>query len=93
MKKTSIILLSLAALAPVSAWALDLAGARASGAVCEQMDGFVRAVKPEAAALVAQVNAGRSAEYARIATQNKQTPAVAGQLAAPQIIASGANGC
>ncbi len=71
-----------------TAFALDLAGARSSGAVGETAEGYVAAItsSAEVDALVASVNAKRKAEYARISKQNGQPVEVVGQLAAPQII-------
>jgi uncharacterized protein YdbL (DUF1318 family) len=70
------------------AWAMDLAQARASGAVGEKTDGFVVAIQntPEVSALVADVNAKRQAEYANIAKESGQSAAVVAKLAAPQIL-------
>jgi len=51
------------------AFALDLQSARAGGMVVEQPTGYIKAVKPEAGALVAEVNAKRKAEYERIAKE------------------------
>ncbi len=70
------------------AMAMDLHEARDAGLVGEQLDGYVAAVKPSAAidALVADVNAGRKAEYARISKENGQPVSVVAKLAAEQII-------
>lgn len=75
-------------LAAGAACALDLAAARASGAVGETPSGYVTAIESsaEVEALVSSVNAKRKAEYARISKQNGQPVEVVGQLAAPQII-------
>ena len=51
------------------AFALDLQSARAGGMVVEQPTGYIKAVKPEASALVADINAKRKAEYERIAKE------------------------
>jgi uncharacterized protein len=51
------------------AFALDLQSARAGGMVAEQPTGYIKAVTPEASALVAEVNAKRKAEYERIAKE------------------------
>ncbi len=87
MKKLLLaLLLSFSLIAP--AYALDLHGARDQGLVGEQQDGYVAAIKPSAdvAALVAEVNAGRKAEYARISAENGQPVSVVAKLAAEQII-------
>ena len=70
------------------AFALDLHTARAQGLVGETLTGYVAVVKntPEAQAVVAEVNAARRAEYARIAAENGQTVEVVGTLASEQII-------
>lgn len=83
-------LLSLAVATP--ALALDLHSARASGAVAETPEGYIKAVKPSAEvdALVSEVNAKRRAEYERISKQNGQPVDVVGKLAAPQIAKSAA---
>lgn len=72
----------------VPAWALDLHGARVAGQVGEKNDGYVTALKPsgEVNALVADVNAKRKAEYARISKENGQPVDVVAKLAAGQII-------
>lgn len=68
------------------AQALDLDSARSAGKVCEQADGYARAVALEAQALVAEVNGRRRQEYARISGQNKQPADVVAKLAAQQIL-------
>ena len=70
------------------AFALDLQGARAQGLVGETTAGYVAAVKNTAdvAALVADVNARRRAEYARIAAENGQSVDIVARLAAEQVI-------
>ena len=72
------------------AWALELHQARASGQVGELATGYVVALQPGAGvdALVADVNAKRKTEYAKIAAQNGQSLDVVAKLAAPQIISS-----
>ncbi len=82
----SLILVSLISiLAATSAFALDLQSARKSGAVVEQVTGYIKAANPspEIDALVADVNAKRKAEYERIAkekgTSADQVAAVAAQ--------------
>jgi uncharacterized protein YdbL (DUF1318 family) len=80
---------------PVAAVAIDLSAARSKALVCEKPDGFIKAVDGAAdvQALVTEVNARRATEYARIAKENNQTVAVAGQLASAQIVAGGAKTC
>lgn len=70
------------------AFALDLQQARTAGSVGERLDGYVAAVKPsaEVEALVAEVNAKRKQEYARISAENGQSIAVVAKVAAEQII-------
>jgi uncharacterized protein YdbL (DUF1318 family) len=72
----------------VPAFALDLHAARAQGLVGETLTGYIAVVKdtPDARAVVAEVNAARRAEYARIAAENGQTADVVGTLASEQII-------
>lgn len=92
MKKTSLIALfmmvSLSFSLALPAWALDLHSARAAGQVGEKADGYVEAIKatPDVNALVADVNAKRKAEYARISKENGQSVGVVAKLAAEQII-------
>jgi uncharacterized protein YdbL (DUF1318 family) len=78
----------LATLITFPAFALDLHQARASGLVGEQLDGYAVALKatPEVSALVADVNAKRKEEYARISKGNGQPQDVVAKLAAQQII-------
>ena len=78
----------LATLIAFPASALDLHQARASGMVGEKLDGYAAALKasPEVNALVADVNAKRKQEYARISKQNGQPVEVVAKLAAAQII-------
>jgi uncharacterized protein YdbL (DUF1318 family) len=80
----------LSALIAFPAMALDLHQARASGMVGEKLDGYAAAIKatPEINALVADVNAKRKQEYARISKQNGQPVDVVAKLAAAQIINS-----
>lgn len=77
-----------AALFALPALAADLHAARAKGLVGETLSGYIAVVKdtPEAQAVVAEVNAQRRAEYARIAAENGQTADVVGKLASEQII-------
>jgi uncharacterized protein YdbL (DUF1318 family) len=87
MKKHVIFAALVTAMLAAPAYALDLHSARASGAVAETPDGYVKAVKSSAEvdALVSEVNAKRMAEYTRISKQNGQPVEVVGKLAAPQI--------
>ena len=70
------------------AMALDLQEARSSGLVGEALSGYVEPIvsRPDVNALVAEVNAKRKQEYARISQQNGQSVAVVAKLAAEQII-------
>ena len=76
------------ALTAFPALALDLHAARTNGMVGEKLDGYVAALKasPEVNTLVADVNAKRKQEYARISKENGQSVDVVGKLAAAQII-------
>ena len=78
----------LGALLAFPAWAMDLHQARTSGMVGEKLDGYVAVLKasPEVNTLVADVNAKRKQEYARISKENGQPVDVVGKLAAAQII-------
>lgn len=82
------VLAMLGALIAFPAFALDLHQARTSGMVGEKLDGYAAALKPspEVNALVADVNAKRKEEYARISKQNGQPVDVVAKLAAAQII-------
>ena len=91
MKKLIIVAALCAVSSPV--FALDLAGARAAGSVCEQSDGYIKATTGDASSLAASVNAGRKAEYARISKQNGQSVDVVAKLAAQQIISQGNKAC
>lgn len=79
-------LCAVAMLAASPAMALDLHQARAQGLIGEKADGYAAALQPSAAGLVAEVNAKRTQEYARISAQNGQPVAIVGKLAAEQII-------
>ncbi|MFA6280185.1 MAG: YdbL family protein [Bdellovibrionales bacterium] len=83
---TLLILLGLLTATP--ALALDLHSARSTGLVGEKADGYAQALKatPEVQALVADVNAKRQQEYARISKENGQPTSVVAKLAAQQII-------
>ena len=79
-----------------AAWALDLTEARTRGLVCERADGTLAAtsnVDPDVAQLVASVNAGRKAEYKRIASEQNQPMEVAAKLAAEQLRKQGHKAC
>ena len=78
----------LGALVVTPALALDLHQARSTSLVGEQLDGYVAALNPtsEVQALVADVNAKRQREYARISQQKGQPVDVVAKLAAQQII-------
>jgi uncharacterized protein YdbL (DUF1318 family) len=80
----------LGALIAFPAFSLDLHQARTSSMVGEKADGYTAALKatPEVNALVADVNAKRKVEYARISKQNGQPVDVVAKLAATQIINS-----
>ena len=82
------LLILLSTLAAFPAFALDLHQARSSGMIGEKLDGYATALKatPEVTALVAEVNAKRRQEYARISKQNGQSVDVVAKLAAAQII-------
>lgn len=82
------ILFALIMLLAAPAYALDLQDARASGSVGEKLDGYVaaRSDTDDVQALVAEVNAKRKAEYARISKENNQPVDVVAKLAAAQII-------
>lgn len=88
MKSRFLILVALIALLACPAFALELHQARSAGLVGEKADGYVVARKPSAEvnALVAEVNAKRQQEYARISKENGQTVDVVAKLAAEQII-------
>ena len=68
--------------------ALDLQGARSAGLVGESLNGYVEAIdnRADVKALVAEVNAKRKAEYARISRENGQNVDTVAKLAAEQII-------
>ncbi len=82
------VLLGILVMLSAPAWALDLHQARSGGQVGEKLDGYVsaRTQTPEVQALVAEVNARRKQEYARISQENKQTVDVVAKLAAQQIV-------
>ncbi|HBM90514.1 MAG TPA: DUF1318 domain-containing protein [Rhodospirillaceae bacterium] len=70
------------------ALALDLHSARNAGMVGEKVDGYAQALNatPDVQALVADVNAKRQQEYARISKENGQPIDVVAKLAAQQIV-------
>lgn len=88
MNRISFLSFALVMLVALPALALDLQSARSSGLVGEKLDGYVAAMQEtaEVKALVADVNARRQQEYARISAQNKQPVDVVAKLAAEQII-------
>ncbi|MFY9286948.1 MAG: YdbL family protein [Alphaproteobacteria bacterium] len=87
LRSLGLLIVSLALIA-LPALALDLHSARNQGLVGEKLDGYVAALKPtpEAQSLVAEVNAKRKQEYARISAQNGQPVDVVAKLAAQEII-------
>lgn len=89
MKKLHTIALTVLLLgAAFPAWALDLHEARRSGQIGEQRDGYAAALQSNATinALVADVNAKRRTEYARIAKEKGQTVEIVAKVAAEQIV-------
>jgi len=88
MKRFSILLALLGVLVALPAFALDLHSARSAGQVGEKLDGYVAAVQatPDVNALVADVNAKRQQEYARISKEKGQPVDVVAKLAAQEII-------
>ena len=93
MKRNGIILTGVLMVLVSPAFALDLASARAAGAVCEKGDGYIDATQVSAAGFATSVNAGRKAEYERIAAQKGQPVDVVAKLAAQQIVAKGNKLC
>lgn len=81
--------LALAMLLAIPGWSSDLDGAKAAGAVGEQADGYIGAVREPASAeilaLVETINAERRRIYQGIATRNdirlEQVEALAGKKA------------
>lgn len=89
MKRNSILALFTATLVFAgSAFAMDLAQARAQGIVGEKLDGYIGAVtsSADASAVVNDVNARRRAEYEKISKQNGQPVSVVAKVAAETII-------
>ena len=74
-----------------SAFALDLHSARNNGLVAEKPTGYIEAVRPssEVNSLVAEVNAKRKAEYARIAKEKGTSVEAVAALAAQEISKQG----
>jgi uncharacterized protein len=76
--------------------AADLAQAKASGLVGEQMNGYLGLVNPDAPddvkALVNSINAQRQAEYQRIAAKNGVPPDEVARLTAQKVIGQAAPG-
>jgi uncharacterized protein YdbL (DUF1318 family) len=70
------------------AFALTLDQARNSGAIAEQLDGYVAVLKasPDVNALAADINTKRKQEYARISKENGQPIDIVAKLAAQQVI-------
>jgi uncharacterized protein YdbL (DUF1318 family) len=69
--------------------AADLASAKAAGQVCERTDGYIAATSGTPAdvqALVNKVNAGRRAEYERIAKKNGVSVDKVARLTAQKLI-------
>jgi len=67
--------------------ALDLSQAKAQGLVKETVSGYLVAVKPsdDVNALVSKINAGRKAEYKRIANKRGTPLSVVEQLAGQKL--------
>lgn len=86
----SVILAVFLGMFSVAAWALDLDSAKDQGLVGERGDGYIGAVaaspSAEVAGLVKEINAGRRAEYQRIAGENSQPINVIEQLAAAKAV-------
>ncbi len=86
MLKISIMTIVLYAIGTTSAFALDLAGAKNSGVVGEQPDGYLGSVasapSAEIQALIKDINSKRKAVYEKISTRNKQSISVVEKLAA-----------
>ena len=76
-----ILLLGVSVIAPFPVQAANLAGALASGKVCEMANGYIRATsgnEDEMADLVADVNRGRKQVYSDIAAKDGVDPAAVG---------------
>lgn len=89
MKKVIALTTVMMSIAALPAWALDLAGARASGSVCEKGDGYIKKASggSDVDSLVSEVNAGRKTEYERISKENGQPVDVVAKIAAGKITA------
>lgn len=89
MKKLIAMMTLVMSVAAMPAFALDLAGARASGSVCEKGDGYIKKVAggADVDALVSEVNDGRKTEYTRISKENGQPVDVVAKIAAGKITA------
>ena len=72
----------------VPASALDLGQAKNQGLVKETVSGYIAAVKPSAEvnALVSKINAGRKAEYQRIAKKRGTSLTAVEQLAGQKLV-------
>lgn len=69
--------------------AADLGSAKASGQVCEQTSGYLRAnagAPGDVQAMVKDINTKREAEYEKIATKNKVTVDQVARLTAEKVI-------
>lgn len=89
MKFSRIILVLSFVLGALPALALDLQQARSNGFVGEKLDGYITTLPgapADASSLVADVNAQRREEYARISKEKGQPVDVVAKLAAQQII-------
>ncbi len=84
MRKAVMMALAGVAMSAQVALALDIDAAKASGLVGEMRNGYIGAVKQtaEAQALVDEINAKRSEEYAKIAATNGQDLSIVEKLAA-----------
>lgn len=68
-----------------TALALDLDSAKSQGLVCEQADGYLRALSGEASSIVDQINRQRAAAYADIARKNSVAVDQVGVLTARKL--------
>jgi len=86
--------LMLAMTLPLSAFALDLQGAKSQLLVGESVTGYIGVVKDGAgvAALVSDINAKRKASYQKIAQRNGTSLSAIEQLAAKKAIDKTASG-
>ncbi len=86
IKQLTFLLLGIIAVSPAQAKG-DLATALSSKKVCERADGFIQATpgnEADAANLVGDVNAKRTAVYANIAAKDGLDPAAVGAAMAEQ---------